>query len=369
MSTPTPTPEQRAQFPAWEAKWRANGLSTKPMDDHDKVEMRIAINGIYRHIAKQEPPKDLIFVSSMRELLIEAPILLALNYLRKTPEDREQICPAVDLAALSQLAREVLWAKALEKPAPKIPKGWENGIALFTEVHRLSRNLWDGGNLWSGWPCHLSFYRCVVGVKDEDTTGWPFYENAAIHGGPRIMSPDFAMVCDRPSHIFVDSGDRLHRVGGSAIRWRDGFELFRWHGIAVPERLVCEPETITLVEISGERNAERRRAMLSLYGIERYLADSGAKPLEGGTDDWGSLYEVRHPDGRRTLICKVVNSSPEPDGTFKDYFLRVHPELRPLQRRGDRVTVVGEPQALTARNAVASTFGLRGEQYAPEMES
>jgi hypothetical protein len=29
----------------------------------------------------------------------------------------------------------------------------------------------------------------------------------------------------------------------------------------------------------------------------------------------------------------------------------------------------GEPQSLTARNAVASTYGLRGEQYAPEIRT
>lgn len=55
----------------------------------------------------------------------------------------------------------------------------------------------------------------------------------------------------------------------------------------------------------------------------------------------------------------------EPDGSFKEYMLRVHPELRPMLDGGQ----FGEPQALTAHNAVASTFGLRGEQYAPIMES
>jgi len=369
MATTTPTPEQRAQFPAWEAKWRANGLNTKPMDDADKAAMRSALAGIYAHIAKQPPPPEVIFVASMRELLIEAPVLLGLNYLKKTPDAVKEICPGVDLAAGAALARKALWAKALGEPAPRTPKAMTNMMALYQEIHRLSRNLWDGGNLWSGWPCHLSFYRGVVGVNDEDTTGWPFYEEAAVHGGPRIMAPEFAMVCDRPQHIHVDSGDRLHFVGGSAIRWRDGFELFRWHGIPVPARLVCQPETITLQEINDERNAEIRRAMLSLYGMDRYLHDTGAVPLTGGTDDWGALYEIKHPNGRRSLLVKVVNSSPEPDGTFKDYYLRVHPELRPLQRRGNRVTVTGEPQALTARNAVASTFGKRGEHYAPELES
>ena len=58
-------------------------------------------------------------------------------------------------------------------------------------------------------------------------------------------------------------------------------------------------------------------------------------------------------------------SRPEPDGSFKHHFLRVDPHLRPLLPDGS----FGQPQPLTARNAVASTFGLRGDEYAPERET
>jgi hypothetical protein len=63
-------------------------------------------------------------------------------------------------------------------------------------------------------------------------------------------------------------------------------------------------------------------------------------------------------------MVKVRNSTPEPDGSVKDYFLRVHPQLRPMIDGG-----LGDPQPMTARNAVASTFGLRGEEYHPTVET
>jgi hypothetical protein len=50
-------------------------------------------------------------------------------------------------------------------------------------------------------------------------------------------------------------------------------------------------------------------------------------------------------------MVEVLNSTPEPDGTRKTYFLRVPPNLR------------------TAREAVAWTFGLAGSQYRPERET
>jgi hypothetical protein len=64
-------------------------------------------------------------------------------------------------------------------------------------------------------------------------------------------------------------------------------------------------------------------------------------------------------------MVEVENSTPEPGGERKVYFLRVHPECRPMLRDGS----FGERQELTAHAAVASTFGLRAEDYHPHAES
>jgi hypothetical protein len=84
------------------------------------------------------------------------------------------------------------------------------------------------------------------------------------------------------------------------------------------------------------------------------------------------------------LFVAVLNSTLEPDPAFggaacdpppmirKPYALAVHPELRPIPPRprpGQAALPLGEPQAITCHNAVASTFYLRGEQYAPQVES
>ena len=57
-------------------------------------------------------------------------------------------------------------------------------------------------------------------------------------------------------------------------------------------------------------------------------------------------------------MVKVLNSTPEPDGTQKPYFLRVHPELRLLLKNS-----LGDPQPASPVNAIASTFGMTGQQY------
>jgi hypothetical protein len=66
-------------------------------------------------------------------------------------------------------------------------------------------------------------------------------------------------------------------------------------------------------------------------------------------------------------MVQVINSTPEPDGSSKRYYLRVHPECRPLPAKDGGP--LGKPQRLTAHAAVASTFGRRSEEYAPLLET
>ncbi len=84
-------------------------------------------------------------------------------------------------------------------------------------------------------------------------------------------------------------------------------------------------------------------------------------------DDTGALLRLPPIPGEQEplLLVRVTNSTPEPDGSFKDYVLRVHPECRPILGP-DRF---GAPQELTALNAVASTFGMRGSEYLVAVET
>jgi hypothetical protein len=163
---------------------------------------------------------------------------------------------------------------------------------------------------------------------------------------------------------------RLHSASGPAFVWQDVREHY-WHGVRVPEEVIEAPERITVAKIGAERNAEVRRVMIERYccghevsGAGAYLRDAGAKRLDHD-ERWGTLWRRDQRDDEAIVMVEVVNRSPEPDGHFRHYFLRVHPELRPLGRNG----ALGDPQLPTARNAIASTFGLRGEEYAPLVEA
>ena len=134
-----------------------------------------------------------------------------------------------------------------------------------------------------------------------------------------------------------------------AIEYPDGWGVYAWHGVRVPERVIRAPHSLTGQDILDERNAEVRRVMIERVGYERFLALSGAREIHA--DAAGVLYRIELPDDESVVLVRVVNSTPEPDGSFRRYVLRVPPQIE------------------RARQAVAWTFDMKEAEYQPAVES
>ncbi len=224
---------------------------------------------------------------------------------------------------------------------------------------QVSWSLWgqhDAGYL--GW---MDTFHSVVGIKECEraagliavarSSGWWW----ALRG--------FAILTERPTFISRDERGRLHCENRAALEYPDGWGVYAWHGVRVSEQLILRPQNITWQQIDQETNAEVRRVMIERYGMDRYLLDGGAAELH--RDETGILYRKELSGDEPLVSVRVLNSTPEPDGSIKTYWLRVHPELRPMLDGGR----TGEPQEMTARNAVASTFGMVGADYHPVVET
>lgn len=158
-----------------------------------------------------------------------------------------------------------------------------------------------------------------------------------------------AFVCERPTMFKRLQNLRLHSERGPALAYADGFEEYAWEGVLVPKFVIEEPESITVEIIEECSNAEVRRVMLDKYGTARYIVDAKVESVQ--EDECGILFRRELAGDEPLVIVKVINSTPEPDGTFKEYFLRV------------------PPQTSTAKEGIAWTFGLDTDEYDPSVQT
>jgi hypothetical protein len=213
----------------------------------------------------------------------------------------------------------------------------------------------DGGQL--GKACQQALLDVIYGQHDaawlaafdEATPALAGLAQVARNAGWWWPFENVAVLSERHVEVHRDNLGRLHNGAGPALSYPDGFGLHSWRGMPIPPEVAAGLATLTVEKIQAETNAEVRRVMLEHFGFERYLRESGASKLH--SDDYGILWRVDIPGDEPLVMVEVVNSSAEPDGSFRTYFLRVPPQTR------------------TARAGVAWTFGLTEQEYAPEQQT
>jgi hypothetical protein len=96
------------------------------------------------------------------------------------------------------------------------------------------------------------------------------------------------------------------------------------------------------------RDAGLRHAAIRAMGMDRFMAAARLRPVQ--QDDAGELYLVGPPADPLAFV-RVIDASPDPDGATSLHWLSVPPHVA------------------TAREAVAWTFGLSEQEYAPAAET
>lgn len=271
--------------------------------------------------------------------------------------------------------QNILFARSPQEAvqmAEKLLK-FAHGMSEKERTNHINSGRWFWGQCEFYW---LAFYRfgAVIGAKyaEEQERRLSLLERLADTCYEVLSWDDsLAIVVNSPDIIKFDDERRLHSTDGPAVLFSDGYAGYFVHGVRLPPdrgaQLLAAP---TLKDIQTEQNAEVRRVLVDIYDKNepgRYLRDAGAKVVHEDTDQYGRarrLLRMAMPDDEDLVMVEVTNSTPEPDGTYKKYTIRVEPELRPMLDDG-----YGEPQQMTCHNAVASTFGKRGEEYHPDIET
>ena len=161
----------------------------------------------------------------------------------------------------------------------------DRDAALLLAHVRSWADAYQGGNMWGAWDCYLTAARDILGLRLKEHEKYAAWEQAAIHGGFRFMHPEFCLVSDFPEYVKQDEEHRPHCATGPSHRWRDGWELYFWHGVQVTKEII--EKRFTAKEVLAEKNVEVRRTMLEIMGVDRFFGELQGKVVHEDKDAHG----------------------------------------------------------------------------------
>lgn len=279
------TSEQEALIPVYQDKWKAIALSTVPIDPQKASQ---AIVAAYADIGKPAP--EIIFCASPYAVtqILEQRGELGRPRLGKVYLRIIRVINSIKYQLEEPLFR--LWSQLLSQV----------DVKLFGQLEKLSIDRWLLRFSWILWRqvarnfrspyyqtiaddnihriithgfsiCWLTeFYIDVLGCHHHFKKEWDIFQSLCQTCSWMFPLEDICVVCDRPRILSFDNQRRLHGEGSPAIQFADGFSVYAYHGVNLPEKYgKLHPDKWQAEWILSEKNAELRRVLIREIGYAR----------------------------------------------------------------------------------------------------
>jgi hypothetical protein len=348
---------QRAELAVYGARWNALRQSAGPAEPANAFD---AVGMVYS-AAGLPPPRDIVWQDNPADLAVawargrsaagESVRTHVVDSVRRRAElavDRAvSLSVRMALASEPGLARLPAYCASVdeavlrlgERALPILPRR----LADFFPRRRTRASFAGNGFSFqsAAWLGALQYLHDVCGLVRQTAplAGlWQLAPSACW----MVPHEQVCWLMHRPSRMRRDANGRLHAADGPALSFGPDCEVYAWKGILVPARLIEQPKSIDVRTIEAAHDPQIRRCMIDIMTPQRFIEQGGAYRVV--EDETGVLWRQRWR-WEAWAAVEVINGSPEPDGTYKRYFLQVPPTVR------------------TPREGVAWTYGLSERQY------
>ncbi len=270
------TPEQAALIVVYREKWMRIAFSTEPID---KQKAARTVTEAYSLIGKKKP--NIIFVDS--------PYAVYKKY-----EELTKRCSLDRLLILAYLLQSEIWNKLVpqlcEELTSKITKQVKSGLKEKLKYPIGTQEFLENVGLCIYYITPKEFVDCcnlidfcidVLNLSYSYETEWILLQSIVKSCGIIYAYEEIAIICDRPRILSFDNQNRLHAEGSPAIQYADGFSVYAYHGVTLPEKYgKLHPNQWQAQWLLEEKNAELRRVLMQGIGYSRICQELQALELD-----------------------------------------------------------------------------------------
>jgi len=193
---------------------------------------------------------------------------------------------------------------------------------------------------WAYWMCYHHYYISQQLIKLEEQLRKK-YENLytlVMTSGCIDAYTGLVVVWERPQHIKRNAKKQLHCDGGPALRFRDGFALYRLNGVKVPKDIAClHHSKIPVSRWIDEKNVEVKREIIRKIGIERIYNELGATVIDSEEYDFRKhsfLARLCDPKNKQKIaVYELIEMQLTPE-TKGRYLKMVNPSINTIHIEG-----------------------------------
>ena len=267
------TPEQKALIEACRQKWGTLANSTESISPPKPT---AAVKAVYEAIGL-EPP-EITFCSSPNGALAQIQILKMSNEteliqrLDKLVKDALHPFPLIMELLWELSGLIIIWEQQLNQQLNEEFSGYWNYLTSSVTPKYVVEALAVAEFCVSGFG---------VVLKPEAQKVFECLNQLLAECGWIILLDDTCIVCSRPCQLRLDSEYRLHAEGEPALEFPDGYKIYSYHGVTLPENYgQIHPNLWQAQWLLEEKNAELRRVLIQGIGYARICSELQATELD-----------------------------------------------------------------------------------------
>jgi hypothetical protein len=301
----TLTLEQESLIPVYQAKWREMTLSTEPIDSTVVTPL---LSDLYAQLGLPRPETH-VFDSpysalssgifdqvghSIRCQLENRLENLLWALLKQEPlQDFDDQLLRLTRSQFASHLGFLLQAQLKDQLADDCRRRW-----LWNQLDNcLQPQLWQ--DCQGSW---FDFFISVLNSSYNEQT-WKLLQTLGQHSGWIFPYSDLCIICARPTKLLLDEDDQFHAEGEPAIQFADGFAVYVYHGVRLPQKYgELLPSQWQSQWILEETNPELKQVLMQGIGYLRICRELSVTQLEAVCKEVLREYGL----GQKPLIAENI---------------------------------------------------------------